>query len=124
MHISATRHHLTGTLEPPEPPYAPPFHPQTGYLTFTETTLFFRALSAHSRLHRDVKSTADVAVHLSLLREGLPAPQPRSGAISARPRMSLAARIGVPELTVCMRKRMLMLVNMSDSNGMSILLRM
>jgi hypothetical protein len=30
-HISPTHHHLTGAPEPPEPPYAPFFHPPTGY---------------------------------------------------------------------------------------------
>ena len=76
-HISATRLHLTGAPEPPEPPYAPSFHPPTGYWTSAEKALFFRALSVHSRLRPDLiaasigtKSTADVAVYLSLLREG------------------------------------------------------
>ena len=76
-HISATRHHLTGAPEHPEPPYAPSFHPPTGYWTSAEKALFFRALSVHSRLRPDLiaasigtKSTADVAVYLSLLREG------------------------------------------------------
>jgi hypothetical protein len=76
-HISATRHHLTGAPELPEPPYAPSFHPPTGYWTSAEKALFFRALSTHSRFRPDLiaasigtKSTADVAVYLSLLREG------------------------------------------------------
>ena len=76
-HISATHHHLTGAPEPPEPPYAPSFHPPTGYWTSAEKALFFRALSAHSRFRPDLiaasigtKSTADVAMYLSLLREG------------------------------------------------------
>ena len=76
-HISATRHHLTGTPEHPEPPYAPSFHPPTGYWTPTEKALFFRALSAHSRLRPDLiaasigtKSAVDVAIYISLLREG------------------------------------------------------
>jgi hypothetical protein len=76
-HISATRHHLTGTPEHPEPPYAPSFHPPTGYWTPTEKALFFRALSAHSRLRPDLiaasigtKSTVDVAIYISLLRQG------------------------------------------------------
>jgi len=76
-HISATRHHLTGAPEPPEPPYAPSFHPPTGHWTATEKALFFRALSVHSRLRPDLiaasiatKSTLDVAVYLSLLRDG------------------------------------------------------
>ena len=68
-HISATRHHLTGAPEPPEPPYAPSFHPPTGYWTAAEKALFFRALSAHSRLRPDLiaasiatKSTLNVDV--------------------------------------------------------------
>jgi hypothetical protein len=76
-HISATRHHLTGVPEPPEPPYPPSFHPPTGYWTSAEKALFFRALTVYSRLRPDLiaasigtKSTADVAVYLSLLREG------------------------------------------------------
>ena len=76
-HISATRHHLTGAPEPPEPPYPPSFHPPTGYWTSAEKALFFRALTVYSRLRPDLiaasigtKSTADVAVYLSLLREG------------------------------------------------------
>jgi hypothetical protein len=76
-HISATRYHLTGAPEYPEPPYAPSFHPPTGYWTSAEKALFFRALTVHSRLRPDLiaasigtKSTADVAVYLSLLREG------------------------------------------------------
>ena len=35
-HISATWHHLTGAPEPPEPPYAPSFHPPEGYWTAAE----------------------------------------------------------------------------------------
>jgi hypothetical protein len=76
-HISSTRHHLTGKPEHPEPPYAPSFHPPTGYWTPTEKALFFRALSVHSRLRPDLiaasigtKSTVDVAIYLSLLRQG------------------------------------------------------
>ena len=76
-HISVTHHHFTGAPEPPEPPYAPSFHPPTGYWTSAEKALFFRALSAHSRFRPDLiaasigtKSTADVAVYLSLLHEG------------------------------------------------------
>jgi hypothetical protein len=76
-HISATRHHLTGKPDHPEPPYAPSFHPPTGYWTPTEKALFFRALSVHSRLRPDLiaasigtKSTVDVAIYLSLLRHG------------------------------------------------------
>ena len=76
-HISATRHHLTGRPENPEPPYAPSFHPPTGYWTPTEKALFFHALSVHSRLRPDLiaasigtKSTVDVAIYLSLLRQG------------------------------------------------------
>ena len=76
-HISPTHHHPTGVPEPPEPLYAPFFRPPTGYWTATEKALFFRALSAHSRLRPDLiatsiatKSTADVAVYLSLLRDG------------------------------------------------------
>src|SRR6266566_2197796 len=76
-HISATRHHLAGTPEHPEPPYAPSFHPPTGYWTPTEKALFSRALSVHSRLRPDLiaasigtKSTVDVAIYLSLLRQG------------------------------------------------------
>jgi hypothetical protein len=49
-HISATHHHLTGAPEPPVPPYSLSFHPPTGYWTAAEKALFFRALSAHSRL--------------------------------------------------------------------------
>lgn len=78
-HTSATRHHLTGAPEPPEPPYEPSFLPPTGYWTSAEKALFFRALSTHSRFRPDLiaasigggtKSTADVAVYLSFLREG------------------------------------------------------
>jgi hypothetical protein len=76
-HISTTRHHLTGIPEHPEPPYAPSFHPPTGYWTPAEKALFFRALSVHSRLRPDLiaasigtKSTVDVAIYLSLLRQG------------------------------------------------------
>ena len=76
-HISATRHHLTGAPEHPEPPYAPSFYPPTGYWTPTEKALFFRALSVHSRLRPDLiaasigtKSTVDVAIYISLLRQG------------------------------------------------------
>jgi hypothetical protein len=76
-HISSTRHHLTGKPEHPEPPYAPSFHPPTGYWTPTEKALFFHALSVHSRLRPDLiaasigtKSTVDVATYLSLLRQG------------------------------------------------------
>src|SRR5260221_8041920 len=76
-HISATQHHLTGAPEPPEPPYAPSFHPPTGYWTAAEKALFFRALSVHSRFRPDLiaasigtRSTVDVAVYLSLLRDG------------------------------------------------------
>ncbi|KAI0246289.1 hypothetical protein BJV78DRAFT_1356255 [Lactifluus subvellereus] len=79
-HISATRHHLAGAPEePPAPPpyYAPSFHPPTGHWTSAEKALFFRALTAHSRLRPDLiaasigttKSTADVAVYLALLRQ-------------------------------------------------------
>ena len=77
-YISATRHHLTGAPEHPEPPYAPSFHTPTGYWTSTEKALFFRALSVYSRLRPDLiaasigtKSTADVAVYISLLRQGV-----------------------------------------------------
>jgi len=76
-HISATQHHLTGAPEPPEPPYAPSFYPPTGYWTAAEKALFFRALSTHSRFRPDLitasigtKSTVDVAVYLSFLRDG------------------------------------------------------
>lgn len=76
-HISATRRHLTGAPEHPEPPYAQSFHPPTGHWTPAEKALFFRALSVHSRLRPDLiaasiatKSTLDVAVYLSLLRDG------------------------------------------------------
>jgi len=76
-HISATFHHLTGAPKHPEPPYEPSFYPPTGYWSSAEKALFFRALSAHSRLRPDLiaasirtKSTADVIVYLSLLREG------------------------------------------------------
>ncbi|KAI9454810.1 hypothetical protein F5148DRAFT_984973 [Russula earlei] len=76
-HISATRHHLTGAPDHPEKPYKPSFHPPTGYWSSAEKALFFRALSVHSRFRPDLiaasigtKSTADVAVYLSLLREG------------------------------------------------------
>lgn len=76
-HISATRYHLTGRPEHPEPPYAPSFHPPTGYWTPAEKALFFHALSVHSRLRPDLiaasigtKSTVDVAIYLSLLRQG------------------------------------------------------
>jgi len=76
-HIYVTQHHLTGAPEPPEPPYAPSFHPPTGYWTAAEKALFFRALSVHSRFRPDLiaasigtKSTVDVAVYLALLRDG------------------------------------------------------
>jgi hypothetical protein len=76
-HISTTRHHLTGRPKHPEPPYAPSFHPPTGYWTPTERAIFFRALSVHSRLRPDLiaasidtKSTVDVAIYFSLLRQG------------------------------------------------------
>jgi hypothetical protein len=88
-HLVATRHHLTGAPEPPEPPYAPSFHPPTGYWSSAEKALFFRALSAHSRLRPDLiaasigtKSTADVAVYLSLLREGAAAATATTGMIA------------------------------------------
>jgi hypothetical protein len=75
--ISATWHHLTGAPEPPEPPYALSFHPPTGYRTAPEKVLFFRAMSAHSRLRPEriatsiaSKLTVDVAIYLSLLRDG------------------------------------------------------
>jgi hypothetical protein len=76
-HISNTRYHLTGTPDHPEPPYTPSFHPPTAYWTPAEKALFFRALSVHSRLRPDLiaasigtKSTADVAIYISLLRQG------------------------------------------------------
>jgi hypothetical protein len=75
-HISATRQHLTGAPSPPEPPYAPSFHGPTAHWTSSEKALFFRALTVHSRLRPDLiaasiatKSTLDVAVYLSLLRD-------------------------------------------------------
>ncbi len=76
-HVSATRHYFTGAPEPSEPPYAPSYHPPTGYWTSAEKALFFRALSTHSRFRPDLiastigtKSTLDVVVYLALLREG------------------------------------------------------
>jgi hypothetical protein len=100
-HISATRHHLTGAPEPPEPPYAPSFHPPTGYWTSTEKALFFRALSVHSRLRPDLiaasigtKSTADVAVYLSLLREGASRANDSNKASSSRASRSARITIG------------------------------
>src|SRR5216683_4265914 len=41
-HITATRHHLTGAPEPPEPSYAPSFHQPAGYRTVVEKALFSR----------------------------------------------------------------------------------
>ena len=76
-HISSTHHHLTGTPDHLEPPYTPSFYPPTGYWTSSEKALFFHALTVHSRLRPDLiaasigtKSTADVAIYLSLLRQG------------------------------------------------------
>ena len=76
-HIYATQHYLTGAPEPPEPPYAPSFYPPTGYWTAAEKALFFRALGVHSRFRPGLiaasigtKSAVDVAVYLSLLRDG------------------------------------------------------
>ncbi|KAI9430350.1 hypothetical protein H4582DRAFT_1818772, partial [Lactarius indigo] len=76
-HISATRHHFTGAPELPEPPYAPSYHPPTGYWTAAEKALFFHALSTHSRFRPDLiassigtKSVLDVMVYLGLLRDG------------------------------------------------------
>lgn len=76
-HISFTRHHLTGSPDHLEPPYTPSFYPPTGYWTASEKALFFHALTIHSRLRPDLiaasigtKSTADVAIYLSLLRQG------------------------------------------------------
>ena len=100
-HISATRHHLTGAPEPPDPPYAPSFHPPTGYWTSAEKALFFRALSVHSRLRPDLiaasigtKSTADVAVYLSLLREGAARANDNNKASSSRASRSVKITIG------------------------------
>ena len=76
-HISATRHYFTGAPDPPDPPYAPSYHPPTGYWTATEKALFFHALSTHSRFRPDLiassigtKSLLDVIVYLTLLRDG------------------------------------------------------
>jgi hypothetical protein len=76
-HISDTRHHFTGAPDPPEPPYAPSYHPPTGYWTSTEKARFFHALSTHSRFRPDLiassigtKSQLDVIVYLDLLRSG------------------------------------------------------
>jgi hypothetical protein len=76
-HISDTRHHFTGAPDPSEPPYAPSYHPPTGYWTSTEKARFFHALSTHSRFRPDLiassigtKSQLDVIVYLDLLRDG------------------------------------------------------
>ena len=76
-HISATRHHFTGAPDHPEPPYAPSYHPPTGYWTAAEKALFFHALSTHSRFRPDLiassigtKSQLDVIIYLDLLHSG------------------------------------------------------
>jgi hypothetical protein len=76
-HISATRHYFTGAPHPPEPPYAPSYHPPTGYWTAAEKALFFHALSTHSRFRPDLiassigtKSLLDVMIYLALLQDG------------------------------------------------------
>ena len=76
-HISATRHYFTGAPDPPEPPYAPSYHPPTGYWTAAEKSLFFHALSTHSRFRPDLiassigtKSQLDVIIYLDLLHSG------------------------------------------------------
>jgi hypothetical protein len=90
-HIATTHHHLTGAPEPPEPPYAPSFHPPTGYWTSAEKGLFFHALSTYSRLRPDLiaasigtKSTADVAVYLALLHEGTKGANKGGGGVITR----------------------------------------
>jgi len=52
---SATRHHLAGAPETPEPPYVLPLHPPTGHWIATEQVLFRYALRVHSRLRPDFK---------------------------------------------------------------------
>ncbi|KAF8274632.1 hypothetical protein EI94DRAFT_1793925 [Lactarius quietus] len=76
-HIAATRHYFSGAPDPPEPPYAPSYHPPTGYWTSTEKALFFHALSTYSRFRPDIiassigtKSLLDVIVYLNLLQDG------------------------------------------------------
>ncbi|KAH9164659.1 hypothetical protein EDB89DRAFT_2077804 [Lactarius sanguifluus] len=88
-HISATRHHFTGAPEPPEPPYAPSYHPPTGYWTGAEKALFFHALSTYSRFRPDLiassigtKSVLDVVVYLGLLCDGAQGITASRGAIA------------------------------------------
>lgn len=88
-HISATLHHFTGAPEPPEPPYAPSYHPPTGYWTGTEKALFFHALSTYSRFRPDLiassigtKSVLDVVVYLGLLHDGAQGLTASRGAIA------------------------------------------
>ncbi|KAH8984357.1 hypothetical protein EDB86DRAFT_149961 [Lactarius hatsudake] len=88
-HISATLHHFTGAPEPPELPYAPSYHPPTGYWTGAEKALFFHALSTYSRFRPDLiassigtKSVLDVVVYLGLLRDGAQGITASRGAIA------------------------------------------
>ena len=88
-HISATRHYFTGAPHPPEPPYAPSYHPPTGYWTAAEKALFFHALSTHSRFRPDLiassigtKSLLDVMIYLALLQDGAQDPTAVRGAIA------------------------------------------
>ncbi|KAH9050382.1 hypothetical protein EDB83DRAFT_2676752 [Lactarius deliciosus] len=88
-HISATLHHFTGAPDPPEPPYAPSYHPPTGYWTGAEKALFFHALSTYSRFRPDLiassigtKSVLDVVVYLGLLRDGAQGLTASRGAIA------------------------------------------
>ncbi|KAH9052287.1 hypothetical protein EDB87DRAFT_1692445 [Lactarius vividus] len=88
-HISATLHHFTGAPEPPEPPYAPSYHPPTGYWTAAEKALFFHALPTYSRFRPDLiassigtKSVLDVVVYLGLLRDGAQGLTASRGAIA------------------------------------------
>ena len=76
-HVIATRHHLTGAREPPEPSFAPSFHQPVGYWTVAEKALFSRrVLCAHSCLCPELIA----ACYLTLLRDGA------SGSCAAIPR--------------------------------------
>ncbi|KAH8987427.1 hypothetical protein EDB92DRAFT_1778038, partial [Lactarius akahatsu] len=104
-HISATLHHFTGAPEPPELPYAPSYHPPTGYWTAAEKALFFHALSTYSRFRPDLiassigtKSVLDVVVYLSLLRDGAQGITASRGAI-ARDQLPAAHEVS-PALVV------------------------
>ena len=91
--------------EPPEPPYARPSIRQR-LLDRRPNALSFRTLSAHSPLRPDLiaagiatKSTADVAVYLSLFRDGASS----SGAVIARGQQPAAHEVSA-ELAVLEEK--------------------